>query len=43
MGSGHRDPPRPQQPRLRYLAVGDYWFDEETADGRDGTNSRLHA
>ncbi len=27
---------------FRYLAAGDYWFDEEDADGHDGTNSRLH-
>ncbi|MEU8437032.1 isoamylase early set domain-containing protein [Streptomyces sp. NPDC029216] len=27
---------------FRYLAAGDYWFDDETADGHDGANSRLH-
>ncbi|MFD3538530.1 hypothetical protein ACFWUQ_03410 [Streptomyces sp. NPDC058662] len=27
---------------FRYLAAGDYWFDEDHADGHDGTNSRLH-
>ncbi|GGT64477.1 isoamylase early set domain-containing protein [Streptomyces purpureus] len=27
---------------FRYLAAGDYWFDDEHADGHDGTNSRLH-
>ncbi|MBT2478856.1 isoamylase early set domain-containing protein [Streptomyces sp. ISL-94] len=27
---------------FRYLAAGDYWFDDESADGHDGTNSRLH-
>ncbi|MET9319393.1 hypothetical protein ABZX75_04225 [Streptomyces sp. NPDC003038] len=27
---------------FRYLAAGDVWFDEEGADGHDGTNSRLH-
>ncbi|NXY98355.1 hypothetical protein HYE82_29080, partial [Streptomyces sp. BR123] len=27
---------------FRYLAAGDYWFNDETADGHDGTNSRLH-
>ncbi|MEU9036373.1 isoamylase early set domain-containing protein [Streptomyces sp. NPDC048352] len=27
---------------FRYLAAGDYWFDEDQADGHDGTNSRLH-
>ncbi|MFI5829038.1 isoamylase early set domain-containing protein [Streptomyces sp. NPDC051578] len=26
---------------FRYLAAGDYWFDEEQADGHDGTNSHL--
>ncbi|MEV7416332.1 isoamylase early set domain-containing protein [Streptomyces sp. NPDC089919] len=26
---------------FRYLAAGDYWFDEESADGHDGANSRL--
>ncbi|MFD3549934.1 isoamylase early set domain-containing protein [Streptomyces sp. NPDC058655] len=27
---------------FRYLAAGDRWFDEDHADGHDGTNSRLH-
>ncbi|MEV7614183.1 isoamylase early set domain-containing protein [Streptomyces sp. NPDC089799] len=27
---------------FRYLAAGDYWFDDEGADSHDGTNSRLH-
>ncbi|MBT2451428.1 isoamylase early set domain-containing protein [Streptomyces sp. ISL-43] len=27
---------------FRYLAAGDYWFDEDHADGHDGTNSLLH-
>ncbi|MFD7030201.1 isoamylase early set domain-containing protein [Streptomyces sp. NPDC059917] len=27
---------------FRYLAAGDYWFDEAHADGRDGANSRVH-
>ncbi|MFJ3175367.1 isoamylase early set domain-containing protein [Streptomyces roseus] len=26
---------------FRYLAAGDYWFDEGQADGHDGTNSRI--
>ncbi|MFD3471442.1 hypothetical protein ACFWWM_34885 [Streptomyces sp. NPDC058682] len=26
---------------FRYLAAGDYWFDDESADGHDGVNSRL--
>lgn len=26
---------------FRYLAAGDYWFDEEHADDHDGVNSRL--
>ncbi|MFJ9643799.1 isoamylase early set domain-containing protein [Streptomyces sp. NPDC004244] len=27
---------------FRYLAAGDYWFDDDQADGHDGANSRLH-
>ncbi|MFJ5811128.1 isoamylase early set domain-containing protein [Streptomyces sp. NPDC093093] len=27
---------------FRYLAAGDYWFNDEGADARDGANSRLH-
>ncbi|MCP3819996.1 isoamylase early set domain-containing protein [Streptomyces sp. A3M-1-3] len=27
---------------FRYLAHGDYWFDEEQADGHDGRNSIVH-
>ncbi|WP_327364118.1 isoamylase early set domain-containing protein [Streptomyces sp. NBC_01296] len=27
---------------FRYLAAGDYWFDDDSADGHDGANSRLH-
>ncbi|MGW7333979.1 isoamylase early set domain-containing protein [Streptomyces sp. NPDC054840] len=27
---------------FRYLAAGDYWFDDETADHHDGTNSRIN-
>ncbi|MEU4732732.1 MULTISPECIES: isoamylase early set domain-containing protein [unclassified Streptomyces] len=27
---------------FRYLAAGDYWFDDEHADDHDGVNSRLH-
>ncbi|MFD3762062.1 hypothetical protein [Streptomyces sp. NPDC058622] len=26
---------------FRYLAAGNYWFDEESADGHDGLNSRV--
>ncbi len=26
---------------FRYLAAGDYWFNEDDADGREGLNSRL--
>ncbi|MFF0431708.1 isoamylase early set domain-containing protein [Streptomyces sp. NPDC004327] len=26
---------------FRYLAAGDYWFNDENADGHDGVNSRL--
>ncbi|MFE2145323.1 isoamylase early set domain-containing protein [Streptomyces sp. NPDC059456] len=27
---------------FRYLAAGDYWFDDSDADHHDGTNNRLH-
>ncbi|MFH7595230.1 isoamylase early set domain-containing protein [Streptomyces racemochromogenes] len=27
---------------FRYLAAGDYWFNDETAGDHDGPNSRLH-
>ncbi|MER5757662.1 isoamylase early set domain-containing protein [Streptomyces sp. NPDC002082] len=27
---------------FRYLAAGDYWFNDEHADAHDGTNSRIH-
>ncbi|MFJ3963219.1 hypothetical protein [Streptomyces sp. NPDC090036] len=27
---------------FRYLAAGDYWFNDETAEDQDGANSRLH-
>ncbi|GAA1580040.1 MULTISPECIES: isoamylase early set domain-containing protein [Streptomyces] len=27
--------------QFRYLAAGDYWFNEDQADGREGVNSRL--
>ncbi|MEW2417837.1 isoamylase early set domain-containing protein [Streptomyces sp. NPDC046866] len=27
---------------FRYLAAGDYWFNDEKADGREGPNSRIH-
>ncbi|MFD5932451.1 isoamylase early set domain-containing protein [Streptomyces sp. NPDC060333] len=27
---------------FRYLAAGDYWFNDESADALDGANSRLH-
>ncbi|MFJ6785742.1 hypothetical protein [Streptomyces yangpuensis] len=27
---------------FRYLAAGDYWFDDEHADSRDGANGRIH-
>ncbi|MFJ6784379.1 isoamylase early set domain-containing protein [Streptomyces yangpuensis] len=27
---------------FRYLAAGDYWFDDEYADSHDGVNSRIH-
>ncbi|MGX1267493.1 isoamylase early set domain-containing protein [Streptomyces phaeoluteigriseus] len=27
---------------FRYLAADDHWFDEDHADGHDGTNGLLH-
>ncbi|WP_406484094.1 hypothetical protein [Streptomyces sp. NBC_01568] len=27
---------------FRYLAAGDYWFNDESAGDQDGPNSRLH-
>ncbi|MFI5672945.1 isoamylase early set domain-containing protein [Streptomyces sp. NPDC051704] len=27
---------------FRYLAAGDYWFNDPTADHHDGTNSHIH-
>lgn len=27
---------------FRYLAAGDYWFNDETAEDQDGPNNRLH-
>ncbi|WP_426361751.1 isoamylase early set domain-containing protein [Streptomyces sp. E-08] len=27
---------------FRYLATGDHWFDDDQADGHDGTNSRVN-
>ncbi|MFK0045995.1 hypothetical protein ACIQU4_18120 [Streptomyces sp. NPDC090741] len=27
---------------FRYLAAGDYWFNDESAEDRDGANNRLH-
>ncbi|MFC8269451.1 isoamylase early set domain-containing protein [Streptomyces cinereoruber] len=27
---------------FRYLAAGDYWFNEDQADGAEGPNSLLH-
>ncbi|WP_234392258.1 hypothetical protein [Streptomyces sp. WM6378] len=26
---------------FRYLAAGDYWFHDESADGQEGPNSRV--
>ncbi|GAA2275719.1 MULTISPECIES: isoamylase early set domain-containing protein [Kitasatospora] len=34
--------PRHEHISFRYLAHGDYWFDDEGADGHDGQNSLLH-
>ncbi|MEV6012945.1 isoamylase early set domain-containing protein [Streptomyces sp. NPDC051976] len=33
--------PAERRVHFRYLAHGDYWFDEESADGHDGQNSYL--
>ncbi|MEV0992380.1 hypothetical protein [Streptomyces sp. NPDC049949] len=27
---------------FRYLAAGDYWFNDESTEYRDGANNRLH-
>ncbi|MFJ3838980.1 isoamylase early set domain-containing protein [Streptomyces sp. NPDC090054] len=27
---------------FRYLAAGDYWFNDDNAETQDGPNSRLH-
>ncbi|MET7617972.1 isoamylase early set domain-containing protein [Streptomyces sp. NPDC005408] len=34
--------PGEQRYGFRYLAYGDYWFDDQDADGHDGHNSILH-
>ncbi|MDH6580480.1 isoamylase early set domain-containing protein [Kitasatospora sp. MAP5-34] len=34
--------PAESRVHFRYLAHGDYWFDDDQADGHDGTNSYLH-
>ncbi|MFD3552005.1 isoamylase early set domain-containing protein [Streptomyces goshikiensis] len=34
--------PREGAHAFRYLAAGDYWFNDDSADGHDGHNSRLH-
>ncbi|MFI6448295.1 isoamylase early set domain-containing protein [Kitasatospora sp. NPDC050543] len=34
--------PAEQRVQFRYLAHGDYWFDETGADGHDGRNGYLH-
>ncbi|MET9322818.1 isoamylase early set domain-containing protein [Streptomyces sp. NPDC003038] len=33
--------PREATHTFRYLAAGDYWFNDDQADGQDGPNSRL--
>ncbi|MDH6544985.1 isoamylase early set domain-containing protein [Streptomyces lavendulae] len=33
--------PEKSEHSFRYLAAGDYWFNDEGADDHDGTNSRL--
>lgn len=43
---GHRavtvELPERKTHSFRYLAAGDYWFNDEHADGHDGANSHLH-
>ncbi|MFF7183228.1 isoamylase early set domain-containing protein [Streptomyces sp. NPDC008121] len=34
--------PSESEHSFRYLAAGDYWFDEPAADHHDGLNNRLH-
>uniref|UniRef100_A0AAU2VDX4 Isoamylase early set domain-containing protein n=1 Tax=Streptomyces sp. NBC_00003 TaxID=2903608 RepID=A0AAU2VDX4_9ACTN len=34
--------PKKTSHSFRYLAAGDYWFNDESADGQEGLNSRLH-
>ncbi|MEV6397459.1 isoamylase early set domain-containing protein [Streptomyces sp. NPDC051907] len=34
--------PTSQRYGFRYLAAGDYWFDDDHADDHDGRNSILH-
>ncbi len=37
----HRNPAHSTH-SFRYLAAGDYWFDDPSADGHDGANSHIH-
>ncbi len=34
--------PAESRVHFRYLAHGDYWFDDDGADGHDGTNGYFH-
>ncbi|WP_314254616.1 isoamylase early set domain-containing protein [Streptomyces sp. DSM 40907] len=34
--------PKDSTHSFRYLAAGDYWFNDDTADDQDGPNSRIH-
>ncbi|MGW5851013.1 isoamylase early set domain-containing protein [Streptomyces sp. NPDC055254] len=34
--------PKESTHSFRYLAAGDYWFNDESAGDQDGPNSRLH-
>ncbi|MCP3754587.1 isoamylase early set domain-containing protein [Streptomyces sp. TBY4] len=34
--------PRHSMHSFRYLAAGDYWFNDDAADSHVGDNSRLH-
>ncbi|MFE1413412.1 hypothetical protein ACFW6F_21810 [Streptomyces sp. NPDC058746] len=35
-------PPAHSAHSFRYLAAGDYWFNDDTADSHHGPNSRIH-
>ncbi|WP_030958875.1 hypothetical protein [Streptomyces sp. NRRL S-378] len=37
------EPPTGNSRSSRYLAAGDYWFDNDSAQGGEGPHSRLHS